>query len=117
MKYPRLSPEDEADFLSALDNIWSAIGYDVLGCVAQEKGLRNKRTGSGFVLCPAEQVTMRRSEVICIVTDNFANGAGLSFIEMPKEQYERIHEWMFKTPGHIVDKIVAKRFDCKYYGA
>lgn len=119
MKYARLSPEDEKLFLDVLDAIWQTVGYDCLVSVAEDKGIKRRRTEYGE-LYPAEQVTMSRKDVICIVTDNFAQSydfQGAIRSKLTREQYDRIRNWMLHTPGHIVDKIVAKRFDCKRYGA
>ena len=120
MRYERLSPEDEQVFLKSLMMIWDAIGMDCLQAVAYAKGIKEKKTDDGWTLSGAEQVRMRRSEVISIVTDNFASSYErtlLGFIKMSKEQYNRIREWMIKTPSHIVDKIVEKEFHYKWYGA
>ncbi len=113
MKYKRLSAEDEKAFLQALSDIWSEVGYDCLACTAMEKGFKEKRTDYGH-LAPAEQITMRRSTVIDIATDTFA-GSGNR--HMPEEQFKRIRQWMMATPGHIVDKVAAKEFTAKWYGA
>lgn len=116
MKYPRLSPEDEKAFLSALSSIWSAIGYDILQATAEEKNIRGKSTKEGMYLYPAELVTIRRSVVIDVVTDQFAGG-NLQSVRMEKDQYNRIRDWMMKTPSHIVDNVVKKEFSYKWYGA
>jgi hypothetical protein len=84
--------------------------------VAQERGLRSKRTDY-VTLAPAEQITLRRSTVVDIVTDQFAGGVAAEVCRMPKERYQRIRSWMLSTPGHIVDKIVKTKFTCKWYGA
>lgn len=116
MKYERLSPEDERAFIESLDSIWSAIGYDCLAAVAEEKGIKPKRTND-FTLVPAEQVTLSRRTVIDIVTDNFAGRS--PYAQLPDDQFDRIREWMLNTPGHIVDKVIASsdEFSFKRYGA
>lgn len=114
MKYQRLSAEDEKAFLDGLDIIWDSVAVDCLSGVACERGIKTKRTNYGH-LAPYEQVTMPRSTVIDIVTDMFA---GRAFNEhMPDEQFKRIRTWILATPGHIVDKVVAKRFHYRRYGA
>jgi len=119
-KYARLTPEDEKAFLDALDSIWDAIGMDCLASTAECKGIGKKSTEYG-TLYPAEQVTLPRSHVIDIVTDQFAGGMlqnhGPKSGQMPQEQFKRIREWMIATPARIVDKIVAVRFHYKRYGA
>lgn len=119
-RYKYLSPEDETVFLKALAQVWDAVAYDCLASTALEKGIKEKPVGDGYRLAPAEQVTMPRSHVICIATDQFCTWSihdwGSRPI-MPAEQYKRIREWMHSTPGHIVDKVVKKAFPYRRYGA
>ena len=121
MKYPRLSPEDEKAFLDALDAIWNAVGYDCLDATGYSMGKKEHTTQSGWRMSRADQVTLRRSQVVDIVTDQFAGGMqpesyGPRGKRMDRDQYARILEWMRTTPAYIVDKVVKKRFTFARYG-